>query len=882
MSSPALLDFYAPESAKIRQTFENIGDGRAAARERSGLVDRVVTQLHQDSLGAELRGPEAFCLVAVGGYGRQELFPHSDVDLLFLSANSRAQTSYREPTAAISRALWDIGLRVGSGPRRTLSECYELYRDNLEFTVSLFDCRYITGDRQVFTHLRDRVIPHVVARDRQDLVRNLVEITRRRHEKYGSTIFHLEPNLKDAPGGLRDYHVARWLSLISELEERGRWITPDEMWPGVLRVASRRAFEFLSAARCFLHYQLERDDNLLTYGLQEQAASLGIGWGSLNTAGEGLHAAEWMREYFRHVRSIDRLTTQLIDVAMPSRSSLYGLFQDWKSRLSNADFSVVRGRIFPRQPAATVEDASLLLSVFEMVARHHLELSREAERWVEDALPRVAQHAPCLPVLWRHFQQILVLPNAAGALRAMHRLGLLVTLFPEFRAIDALVVRDFYHRYTVDEHSLMTIQNLHALRTAPGRSASGLSREVGEEWEGKFSEILEELEQPELLFFSLLFHDVGKGTPGVDHIRGSLEAIEAIFTRLGLDPEARETVRFLIFNHLEMSATLLRRDIFDPETIRAFTKKIVTPEHLKMLCLLTYADIKAVNPEALTPWKAEMLWQLYVAASNDLSRSLDEDRLHVAEGGMSKAEHILPLLRSRANAQDLNAFLEGFPKRYLETHAPEEIAAHFQMARQLSENPVQINLRSREHCYELTVVTPDRPFLFASLTGALAAWGMNILKADAFANGAGIVLDTFRFVDLFRTLKLNPSEVARFEKSVVEVLTGEVSLQALMSGRVNPQKLPRAKVEIPTHVRFDNTSSSHSTLLEVITQDRPGLLYQVSSRLAELGCNIEVALIDTEGQKVIDVFYLTSEGAKLIPREQDAVLRALLQRLSET
>ena len=897
--SSTLAELYAGESARVRYTFETTGDGLAAARERSRLTDKVVAQLYRDLLSPDPAGPGNFCLLAVGGYGRQELFPYSDVDLLFLSESARISEPFRQPVAALARALWDLRLRVGHSAR-TLAECGRLHRDNLEFSMSLLDCRFLAGDQELFGRLRNEVLPELMARHGHDLVGDLLEVTRKRHEKHGSTIFHLEPNLKEAPGGLRDYHVSRWLALIRELDRSGRRVSAESQWPLPLRAPAVRAFEFLAAARSFLHYRQERDANVLTYELQDQAASLGIGHGSASARkadAQALAPADWMRAYFRHARSIDRLTAHLLDGAAPSRSSLYGLFQDWRSRLSSADFSLARGRIVPRRPAA-LADVGPVLSLFEMVARHKIELSHEAERWVEEALRVVADRTPAYPGTWEHLRRILVLPHAPEALRAMHRLGLLVAVFPEFRAIDALVVRDFYHRYTVDEHSFMTIQNLHELgvRPSPPSSASGAAAgaAAGERWEPNFAEVLAELEQPELLFFSLLFHDVGKGMPGGNHVRGSLEAMENIFPRLGIEPQDRETVCFLIQNHLEMSATFQRRDIFDPDVVRAFAEKIGTPERLKMLCLLTYADIKAVNPDALTPWKAEMLWRLYAATSNYLTRSLDQERVHgageAAAGAASypasylaKASRARSLLATSGLAagagEDFTAFLEGFPKRYLETRAPEEIAAHYRMARQLGDGPVQLTVQHLKHFYELTVLTADRPFLFASLTGALAAWGMNILKADAFSNSAGIVLDTFRFVDLFQTLALNPSEIGRFEQTVVDVVSGKVSVTALLSGRASPQKLPRAKVAVPTQIRFDDASSSTSTLLELITQDRPGLLYRVSSTLAELGCNIEVALIDTEGQRVIDVFYLTAAGAKLDSPRQEGIRQALLRKL---
>jgi [protein-PII] uridylyltransferase len=871
----ALADYYAAESQKIQTNFEQTGEGTSVLRDRSALVDSLVIRLYQEFISVDRQEPRRLSLVALGGYGRRELFPQSDIDLLFLTEDESVQSIHREGIATLLRMLWDVRMRVGNSTH-TLAECGRLYRDNLEFNISLLDLRFLAGDSDLFALLRSSVVPHLVARDRADLVRNLVELTGQRHAKHGNTIFHLEPNLKDSPGCLRDFHVCRWLARIEELEKNGKWTPPEQLWPERDRPATESAFDFLADARCFLHYYYGRDDNQLSYDAQAQAAARGVGV----KEAKQLAPADWMRTYFRQARVIDQLTAQLIDDSAPARSGLYTVYQDWRSRLSNADFSVVRGRIFARRPTAFADDPLLLLRLFELVARHGLPLSRETEKLVKLELARAGAEGIRPPQLWQHFARILVQPYAAEALRSMHRLGLLTRLFPEFRAIDSLVVRDFYHRYTVDEHSFMTLENLHRLVRDKAKPTRKETSGAGQTWERKFGEILSELEQPELLYFTLLFHDVGKGMPEFDsHVQGSLLALERIQARLALPEEAWETVQFLVGSHLEMSAASQRRDVFDPETARRFATVVGTIERLKMLCLLTYTDICSVNPEALTPWKAELLWQLYAATTNYLTRSVDDERLRITADSAEDLEKILAVLGAPTAAEDLRFFLEGFPRRYTVTHTPDQIAAHFEMARRLIREPIAVEINERNAHFDLTVVTADRPYLFASITGTLAAWGMSIVKADAFSNAAGMILDTFTFVDLHRTLELNPSEGDRFKQNLIDVLKGKLQLGKLLEGRARAEAAAQPKIEVATRVRFDTQSSSHSTLLELVAQDRPGLLFDVSSVLADQGCNIEIALIDTEGQRAIDVFYLTCRGAKLDPATQEALDNALQKRL---
>ncbi len=816
---PALRHNLAEDRRRIREQFFAGGDPMESLAALTRSVDQVLAVLFSRRLPQ--RG---FCVVAIGGYGRRQIFPASDVDLLFLYDGDDTK-ALEEATTACLRDLWDVGLRIGQQVW-SWRQLRELTNFEFEFATALLDSRHLWGDEELSERLLHDFVPSFLSERHTELCGLLLQATRRRHLEYRDTIYQLEPDLKLSPGGLRDYHVGRWLARVEDAA----------VFVPFGRAELEAAHAFVARLRIFLHFFNGRDRNVLSHALQERLAGhVGYSQSSTRSAVESL-----MKEYFLRARTIDSFCRRTIRTVSAAGGDEIGLAE--------------MGRL------DSMGDA---IDLFIRVSNSGRELAEAAENAVVEALPRLSASLsyPLLgDKLLKLFGSVRGLYPALGE---MYQLGVLEQLIPEFGSIKARVIRDFYHKYTVDEHSLQAI-----------KAVADLAR-LENDTDPRFRGLLEEEPHPEALNLTLLLHDIGKSRGGKHVDTGARMAAKAL-RRFRLEKSTVDTIIFLIRNHLAMSAVAFRRNLEDGHEIRRFADLVQNTENLRLLCLLTYADMTAVGPNTLNDWRRDRLWQLYVATYNELTLRFGDERIDEEDIG----DRLLTGLPADLDPEGFEGFLEGFPRRYLTGTPAEEIYQHYRLGKRVTvSEPVQTRLTDRKTHFELCVVTADRYYLFSKIAGLLTYFEMNIHRGYGFSNRHNTVLDFFQFTDTSRVFAINPEEKERFQALLHQVIEGRVSVESLLARKESSPIFKSAAPRFDPVVYFaDSLEDRPYSIVEIVAPDSIGLLYRISREIARLRCNIELVLISTEGGKAVDVFYLTHDGGKL-----DRALRTrLVENVSES
>jgi [protein-PII] uridylyltransferase len=852
--------------------FAGAGGGEIV-RELTAHADKLIVALfrHADAEHGR-RMPRlhgGLTVIARGGYGRGELNPCSDIDLLFL--NSWKPGPYCEIVAEIIlHALWDVGLTVGHAVRN-IRESQAMANVDFKEKTALLDTRFIAGDQGLYDEFRSMMTSQVINRSQQKFFRAKLEESRARHARYGDSVYLLEPHIKEGEGGLRDLHTAMWVAKVKykvaaldELAQRA--IVSSQELDQVLA-----AREFLWRVRNSLHYLSGRHFDQLTFEYQDRVAPL-LGF----QADDGLSPSQaLMRQYYEHANTVhmfaESFIARVIDETRPpavygrsiSRQIRPGVFiQRDLLTVSSADF-------FRRDPLN-------LVTIFADCQRHRVDLAGSTYQLVRDCLGLIDESKRNDPWIGHAFFGILEgKGHVAETLELMHRSGVLGALIPEFGRLYARPLQDLYHIYTVDRHSLAAVRELQELQAGRHRERTPL-----------LTEVARDLQCVAAVYLALLLHDIGKGQ-GSHHHERSAALAEAIARRMGLDQEKIELVVFLVRNHLLMSQIVHKRDLQDERTVSEFTRALGSIERLKALYVLTYADMKAVAPNVYNNWRDVLLSELYMRTLHELEHG---DREAVdPQRSMAAAKQAAREQLAGSDPAAVERFLDRMPERYFLSVGEHDIPLHFDLLNALGDEPLKCRHRhfSQLQFTEFSVVTRDQPGLFSKIAGVLTANNLNILSARINTTRDGVALDVFRVSHSpgEAPLALDEERWNRVEDNLLGVLEGRQDVEKLV---VNSQRQPvwqqkRHAPRFPTEVTVDNRASERFTVIDVFTQDRLGLLFTITHQLYKLGIRIHLARISTYADRALDVFYVSGQdGNKLADADQiEEIRRALLAHLNE-
>jgi [protein-PII] uridylyltransferase len=840
--------------------------GQQSVQAYAAFMDGFLVTLFRlagDDARHEGTAPTPIVLVALGGYGRGELHPLSDLDLLLLYDGDMGPYVQRV-TQGLLYTLWDLGLQVGHAVR-SLPDCVAMARTDFTSRTSMQQARYLVGDRRLFNRFRKVLAENVYRKDFAGFLETALAERDQRYRKFGGSPYMGEPNVKESAGGLRDLHTAMWLAstkfgtrTLQELKDK-RLITDRE------QKMADAALTFLWRVRNELHFISGHKNDVLGREIQPQIAK------NFGYVGDDMSLAveKFMRDYYLHARVLHRVSERLIARCRETLSRPRPVQRRLRQEALADGLYVLDGQLHLVEPdgRAFREDPTRLMKVFWHSHRLGLELGVDVERALEDSLDLVDEAFQRSPEVRDLFLAICRnWGRTALTLGEMHELGLLGRYLPEWGALTCLVQYDVYHKFTADQHSLLAVENLEAL--APGQSA---------ESEG-IAEVVNELARPDLLMLGMLLHDIGKGK-GHGHVAKGIPLIHALTARLGLPAEDAEAVILLVAHHLTLSHMAQRRDIDDPKTVTSLAEVVGNPERLRMLYLLTFADMRAVGPGVMTGWMARILWELFTRTLARLTGG------RVERPSREKvAERVVEEMRGARSG--VVAHLAMMSDRYLITTSAQRIAAHLRLVERLEEDVVATELFHHPDLdsSELVIVTKDVPGLFSLIAGTLAAEGINILSAQIHTRADGIALDTFQVNDPFGEAVTEDARWRRTLDALRRVLVGEQTVEELLAAR-RTARPAATTVAGPPKITVDNQLSDTHTVVEVKCPDRVGLLYLITRTFQTLGLDIGSARIATEIEQAYDTFYVTDhqgrrlEDAVQMDRLRDALEDALLKPL---
>jgi [protein-PII] uridylyltransferase len=853
--------------AEVRKRFEAGISGTEATQALAFLVDQIIRVLYDFviarvyPLGNPTQG-ERLALIAVGGYGRGELAPFSDVDLLFLHPY-KATPHTEQVVEYVLYTLWDMGLKVGQATR-SLDETIARAKSDLTIRTAALEARYIWADQDLYLDLKRRFEAEVLKGTGAQFIEAKLDERDKRHARLGDSRYLVEPNVKEGKGGLRDLHTLFWIAKYVYRVDSVEELVQRDVLKSEEAQRFARAQNFLWTVRCHLHFVTGRAEDRLTFDLQSEVGSR-MGY----TDHVGTRGVErFMKHYFlvaKDVGDLTRIFCALLETEQ-QRQPLFS-WRRWGRKRHVAGFTVDGGRLDVANEHAFRDDPVNFLRLFHAAQEHGLDVHPHALRLITQSLKLIDGHLRANPEANRLFMDILTSPKGPETgLRRMNEAGVFGRFVPDFGRVVAQMQYDMYHVYTVDEHTIFAIGILHKIESGALKDELPLA-----------TQLMPTIDSRRALYLAVLLHDIAKGRGGDHSILGEKVA-EKLGPRLGLTPEETETVAWLVRWHLLMSSTAFKLDIDDPETIRGFAEKVQSPERLKLLLILTVADIRAVGPKVWNGWKATLLRELYHRAIELMSGGLVGDTRDVRIKAKQRA--VRELLRDFTDAE-FDAFVGRTYANYWLSFEPQMLARHGRLTREAERSGAPLTVDTRvdpaRAVTEVTLYTADHPGLFSRIAGALALAGANIVDAKILTLSNGMALDTFCVQDRNGGAFDRPEKLAKLAVMFENVLTG--SIKPHIELNAPPAIASRTQIfAVPPRVLINNTASRTHTVLEVNGRDRPGLLFDLTRALTQLNLQIFSAKISTYGEKVVDVFYVKDLFGHKVEHEER--LKAIRERLA--